>query len=278
MATDAYEGLTALRHRYRYRAAHELALCCLRRGNYRGAKQYADEVLEEARAQEDQRWSANANIVLCRARRAEKRFTEAQKHADSALAAGRSSDNLPCVIDGLFECAEVLLAKAEAARVDAQAPAGSTLVDMLEEAERHLREILAKSADNPKIQGVAHLHLARRFLREGRTREGHVEYLNWQAKASAVESGFARTLSAALGPKFALTAFSVLASTPPKFDRLQAELRRFLLRAADDGRSTEEERAEFLGIARSTLAKWRKESLPADSVRKGKRRAPSSKS
>jgi tetratricopeptide (TPR) repeat protein len=189
---------------YKARTAHELALASIRmstlcRGeeekalHHNKARDYVEEVKRYAgrggEKDNDSRWHANALIAESRLCRIQERYEDAQKIARNALEKSQSKDDRFTRIDARLELGQALVSCARQ-KQDHEQDGGEDY----REAVDQFQNALADSYENPKIEAVCHLHLARCYLglHDSNTACGHVE--KWRALSPRVKNAFVQRL------------------------------------------------------------------------------------
>jgi tetratricopeptide (TPR) repeat protein len=274
----AHEFFTRKQHlSYKVKAAFELSLAYLRYAQFHGARstdglataaRYAKEVAEYPYT--DVEWQCRANILFSRIHRAAGKFRLAFSYADKTIkAAGvkKSGDKsamsvrVPPLIkvDASIAYAEVLIERSPTE----QGFSESDLTKQYRAAAWYLETALNVGRNNPLINAVANLHLARVFILRGDANQANRHYNSALESMRKIENAFAEKLARSVGQKLEGIAgdFSVLASRD-RIDHLAEEkkLRGWLTDwARIRCQGNDSSAATLLGISKPVFYKWREE-------------------
>jgi tetratricopeptide (TPR) repeat protein len=196
----AYDTLTS-HPAYRARTAHELALAYIRLStlcvdaekaqHFENARKLIAEVKEYAKGdqdrKEDMRWSSNSLVAEARLYRALGNYQDAKQTAEAAL--NRSKGDRFPHIDVLIELGQALMGCAQEREADEQRR------EDYRSAVHYFEEALTDAYENPKIQAVCHLHVARCYLRlrDGYMALEHVD--KWRALKTRITNAFVHRLA-----------------------------------------------------------------------------------
>jgi tetratricopeptide (TPR) repeat protein len=252
---------------YEVRARVELARTCylLGRSNPEDLKHAKHEIdsLIKGVPRSNRPWRFYTGILKSRILRNESLFApplmrhRLLKHASKLAQAGVSGMPGPELSIGV-------IARIELAEVHIEMARQSSTMGHLDKAEHLLMEAMEKGSGNPLDVGVCHLHLCRTASRGGDVARAIHQFRQWQQYAGLIENGFALTLAREVQEEVFRgdQAFVVRADDGPfKYWKEDQNFRMWLLKQAKDhlGERFGQEGPNYLGIARGTFFKWRKD-------------------
>jgi tetratricopeptide (TPR) repeat protein len=246
-------------HAYRIRAANELAVAYVHefaRDANPENRLKAVTYIEEVKQFSDVRWMANALVTESRLLRALKDFKGAEKAAAEAFKVG--GDQRFVKIDALIACGE--------ARLE---------LDKIKEACKDFQTAQREGLDNPKVQAVCHLHLARAYLQKGDYSLARRHQAEATRHLNNVDNAFvahlAETVEGML-EKAAGADFYIPFSISELHRReVERKLRGFLTKWAKHKAGGETEPWKMLGISKQTFYTWQSESKASDDSRKSRK-------
>jgi tetratricopeptide (TPR) repeat protein len=250
-AQKAFAAEKLVGRSYDARAAYERALCALSISDLPTAESNIGTTEKIAVEQGDLAWQANALIVRSRIFRRRGDLKEADSTSRKAQILAASVQDPLKRIDASIERGEVLIAGRAFERARAELNAA------LSETSRGERP--GATVENPKLEGILHIHLARTYIGEGQRDAATRHFHRWLPLAGQVEHAWVRELAAdtkeqllQLNPDFTVPA----ASEQLTYAARVSELRRWLIAQARQKMSSKVAIAKALGVSRQTLDAW----------------------